>query len=350
MRVTIRDVANRAVVSQTTVSLVLNDAPGVSAATRERVKCVIRDLDYKPSALARSFSSSRTETLALVMPPWGEAFEDPYFMQILRGALEEIRDRGYKMLIEVADERFVEQELWRDLFERKSVDGLMIAMPLLDAEYLTKLDEFGQPVLLINGVRQDLPGLHSIGCDDARCGFDATYYLLGLGHRRIAHFGGPMNQSSTADRLCGYREALERAHVPFYEDDVFHGKYTTDAGAAMLECLRSRPTGELPTAIFCANDNIAVGALRAAQNAGLRVPQDLSIIGVDDTVCSRHTSPPLTTMRQDLHDLGCVASARFIDWLEDRDEVSTLRLSLPMELIERASCSRPGQAWRQKGA
>jgi DNA-binding LacI/PurR family transcriptional regulator len=347
MRVTIRDVANRAVVSQTTVSLVLNDAPGVSVATRDRVRRIIAELNYSPSALARSFSSSRAETIAFVMPPWSEALEDPYFVRILRGVLEGVRDRGYKMLVEVADERFIEQRLWRDLFDRKRVDGLMIAMPLLDADYLTELAAHGPPVLLINGVRHDLPSLHSVGSDDRRCGFDATYYLLGLGHRRIAHFGGPLNQSSSSDRLAGYREAFDRAHVSYRDDDVFHGAYDEESGAAMLGCLLQRPSTEMPTAVFCANDNIAVGVLRAAGSAGVSVPGQLSLIGVDDSAAGRRATPPLTTMRQDLQALGSVAADHFICMLDSRVETDRLRLSLPMELVERESCSRPSQGRRR---
>src|SRR5579883_2008819 len=215
MRVTIKDVAKQANVSQATVSLVLNDAPGVSSGTRENVLRVMREMNYKPDALARSFSSRRAEAIALVMPPALDSLVDPYFMHLLQGVLEAARDRDYKMLLEIADDRFNAQQIWLDLFDRKRVDGLIIATPYLDQGYLAELALGPFPALLVNGARPDIPALDFVGYDDLRCAFDATYYLIGLGHRRIAHLAGPENQASAITRVEGYQQALARARIPF---------------------------------------------------------------------------------------------------------------------------------------
>ncbi len=344
MRVTIKDVARHAKVSQTTVSLVLNDAPGVSTATRAHVLAVMKQLDYKPDSLARSFSSRRAAAVALVMPPWREAFDDPYFTRLLQGVLEAVRNNGYKLLLEVADARFVEQKLWHDLFAYKRVDGLIIATPQLDQDYLVDLAAHGHPALLLNGERPDLPNLDFVGYDDFRCGLDATYYLIGLGHRRIAHLAGQQDQASAVNRLLGYREALSRARIPFRAKDVLKCQYIGDGVPAAMRTLLARPEKERPTALYCANDSIALEAIKKAQAAGLRVPRDLSVIGVDDTGAAAKAEPPLTTMRQEIGSLACFAAERFIQKLEQRSAPPRLEEHLPMELVERATCAPPGQS------
>ena len=342
MRVTIKDVARRANVSQATVSLVLNDAPGVSVTTREHVRQVMQELNYTPDALARSFSSRRAKAVALVMPPWRESFDDPYFTQLLSGALEAVRDRGYQMLLEIADDRFTDQKLWQNLFACKRIDGLIVATAHLDQEYLTEIAAKNLPVVLINGARPDLPTLDYVGFDDFRGGVDATYYLIGLGHRRIAHFAGPQNHASAARRQEGYQEALSRARIPFCEEDVFPGDYRPGTAEAAMRQLLTRPAAERPTAIFCANDTVAVAAMRVAQDAGLSIPGDLSFIGMDDTGAAEAATPALTTMRQDIFALSRTAAEHFLTKLETRSPLpAPLTEHLPMELIERESCGPP---------
>ena len=339
MRVTIKDVARQANVSQATVSLVLNDAPGVSQATRLRVRGIMQELNYTPDALARSFSSRRAKAVALVMPPWREFFADPYFTQIINGSLEAIRDRGYQLLLEVADERFTEQKLWQNLFSCKRIDGLMIATPQLDQAYLQEIAAAHLPTLLINGARPDLPALDYVGFDDFRAGVDATYYLIGLGHRRVAHLAGPSSHASGVRRQEGYREALNRARIPIREEDIIEGDYRPDSALLAMREWLCRPAAERPTAIFCANDTMALAAMRAAQEAGLNIPRDLSLIGVDDTGPAAESSPPLTTMRQDIYALARSAADHFLTKLETRTAIPVpLTERLPMELIERGSC------------
>ncbi|MDX1931246.1 MAG: LacI family DNA-binding transcriptional regulator [Capsulimonadales bacterium] len=340
MRITIKDVAKQARVSPATVSLVLNNAPGVSAMTREKVLRVIAEIDYKPDALARRFSSGRTEAIALIMPPEIISLYDPYFMSLIRGAIEAARDRGFRMLLELADARFMEQRIWEDLFRKKYVDGLVIATPFLDQEYLSEIPRAGFQAILVNGDRSDIPELDYVGYDDVRCGFEATYYLIGLGHRRIAHFAGPTNQASALKRFEGFRQALERARIPFRPEDIYPGDYMSEMAAAAMRRMLSRPTEDRPTAIFAANDTTALGAMEVAKSAGLAVPEHISIIGVDDTGAAALAQPGLTTMRQDIHALTYRAVCRFLRKLEERAPERIHERS-PMTLIERGSCAPP---------
>lgn len=338
MRVTIKDVAKQANVSQATVSLVLNEAPGVSGATRAHVLRIMQEMNYKPDALARSFSSRRAEAVALVMPPLLESLDDPYYMRLLQGVLESVRDRGYKMLLEVSDDRFNAQRLWDDLFARKRVDGLIVATPYLDQDYIAELAACRYPTLLVNGARPDLPELDFVGYDDVRCGIDATYYLIGLGHRRIGHLAGPENQASALNRLQGYKEALSRARIPFRPEDVLPGDYKRESAVAAMQALLARPAQERPTALFCANDTVAITAMQVAQEAGLSIPGDFSLVGVDDTGAAEKTSPPLTTFRQDITELARTGTAHFIKKLDERG-VQPLHERMQMQFVERATCA-----------
>jgi len=339
VRVTIKDVAREARVSPATVSLVLNNAPGISTDTRERVRRVINEVNYKPDALARSFSSRRSEAVALVMPPDLDSLNDPYYMNLLRGVLEAVRDSCYRMSLEIADERFVEQRLWEDLFIRKSADGLIVATPRLNQEYLKEVAAMGHPALLINGARPDLPELDYTGYDDVRCGFDATYYLIGLGHRRIGFLSGPDTHASAQERRKGYDMALERARITLRSEDILPGDYEATITASAVKELLKRPATDRPTALFSANDTMAIAAMTTIQDAGLTVPGDFSLIGVDDTGLAERATPPLTTMRQDIYELAAQSTAQFLKKLSgrDRDSSDRERIStrLPMKLIER---------------
>ena len=344
MRVTIKDVAKHAGVSPASVSLVLNNAPGVSTVTRERVRRVIREINYRPDALARSFSSQRAQAIALVMPPDLLSLNDPFFMDLLRGVLEAVRDHGYKMLLEIADSRFMEQRLGEDLFLCKRIDGLIVATPHLNHQYLTELAANQHLTLLINGARRDLPGLDFAGYDDVRCGWDATYYLIGLGHRRIAFIGGPQTQASALGREKGYRQALERARIAVRSEDILSGDYQRETGEEAMRTLLQRPVADRPTAIFSANDTMAIAAMNAAQAAGLRVPGDFSIIGVDDSGAAALSAPPLTTLRQNMYALSHRATEQFLQKLEKRTKEQILEY-VPMTLIERTTCA----PWEGRG-
>ena len=343
MRVTMKDVARRAGVSVTTVSLVLNEAPGIAQSTRERVRSVIRELHYVPNDQARRLFSGRTGTLAFVMPPWQAAFADPYFLELMRGSLEALRDRGYEMLLEISDERFLKNTLWKRLFDSQRVDGLLVATPYLDQTYLNQVAEQGYPALLINGDRPDLPQLDFVGYDDERCGFEAAQYLAQLGHRRIGHLSGPENQESALRRKAGYRRALQALGLEVRDNWVQCGEYlpleARDALVRILELKRK----DWPTALFCANDTMALSVIHHLKEKGLMVPGDFSVVGVDDTGQAQLSNPPLTTFRQDVFEAARRAGNLFIDKLESKSTAAPRVYELlPMVLVERSSCAPLG--------
>jgi LacI family transcriptional regulator len=341
MRVTMKDVAEAANVSVSTVSLVLNGVPGITESTREHVKAVMRRLNYTPNAQARRLASGQTHAVALVLPPWQATFADPYFLELMRGTLEAVRDRGYQMLLEVADERFMENHLWSDLFTAKKVDGLIIATPYLDQGYLGKVAEQGHPAMLINGERSDLPELDYVGYHDVRCGIDATNYLLGLGHRRIGHIAGSANQASAVHRLTGYRHAIGQAGLAFRDDYVVNGDYMPLEARDALDRILALPRDQWPTAFFCANDTMAISVMTHLRELGHQVPRDFSVVGVDDTGAAAQAVPALTTFRQDIFELARQGAALFLEKLQKNAVKEPIRERIPMQLVERASCVPP---------
>jgi len=339
MRVTMKDVARKANVSTATVSLVLNNEPGISSATRDHVSRIIEELKYTPDVQARRLSSGRSGTVGLVMPPWSAAFFDPYFLNLMQGTLEAVRDRGYQLLLEVCDDRFLEHRLWHDLFAGKRVDGLLIATPYLDQSYLAELAVRGSPTLLINGERPDLPALDHVGYDDTQCGLDATRYLYSLGHRRIAHMAGDLNHASAVHRLAGYKSALAELELAYRPDYVVVGDFMPVEAREALQSLLALPVADRPTALFCANDTMAQSVITHLKERGYRVPEDFSVLGVDDNLRSATFDPPLTTYRQDLVALGQRAATLFLEKLEHKRPTQRLLEKVPMERIDRATCA-----------
>lgn len=339
MRVTMKDVAKAARVSVSTVSLVINDTGGISEATREHVRAVIRELKYTPDAQARRLSSGQAGVVALVMPPWREAFADPYFLDLMRGALEAVRDRGFQMLLEICDDRFREHRLWNDLFAAKKVDGLLIATPYLDQDYLAELEERNLPALLVNGERPDLPRLDYVGYDDVACGEDAVDYLLGLGHRRIAHIAGDLNHASARHRIEGYEKALARAGVACRPEDVVSGDYLPLQARDALDAILARPRELHPSAFFCADDTMALSVITHLRECGFSVPGDFSVIGVDDTGAAAKSIPPLTTFKQDIFRLARTAATAFLEKLGRKGNKEPIRQRHKMELVIRESCA-----------
>ncbi|OQA63150.1 MAG: HTH-type transcriptional regulator DegA [Spirochaetes bacterium ADurb.Bin269] len=340
MAVSIKDIARRADVSIATVSMVMNDTPGISEKTRERVRNIIKEMNYIPNARARSISIGRAGIIALITPPWKAAFSDPYYTEMIRGALEAARAKENQLMLEICDSHFLEQKLWKKLFDSKKIDGMLVATPYLDQDYIKELHDLGKPVLLINGERPDLPDMQSIGYDDFRCGLEATNYLLQLGHCRIAHISGPANQASAINRKEGYKKALTNAGLPVLDDYIVDGNYMPlEARDAIIKLL-SLDKDKIPTAIFCANDTMGASVITYLTEQGYSVPLDFSVIGVDDNSIASEIQPGLTTFKQDIFSLAYNVTTRFLDNFDNKSPADRISMRIPMEMVIRESCAR----------
>ena len=321
---TIRDVAARAGVSHQTVSRVMNDSPRVTAATRERVLASIEELGFVPSPLARGLLSNKTRSLGVV----AEDISDHFFARMAAGAEAEARRRGYYLMIGSVEPGDDEAGYLRLMLERR-VEGLIVARPSvpLSAEAVTA----GVPVVAVGvGAQTDVP---VVDVDNRRGGYDATRHLLERGHHRIATIVGPGSWPSAAARLDGYRRALHEAGA---EDLVEQAAdWGLEDGLAAASRLLERNAGF--TALFAHSDLIALGAIRRLREAGLRVPDDVSVVGYDDLPVADYVEPALTTVHQPMREVGEVAAGLLLDQLAGGAPPPAATHLLPARLVVRQS-------------
>jgi DNA-binding LacI/PurR family transcriptional regulator len=331
-RPTIKDVAARAGVSRQTVSRVINRKGEVSDATRDRVLATIEELGYRPNAAARSMVVGRTCTLGCISP----SLTDYTFAHIIDSAQAEARRLGYFVLTGSAPTVEDVEPLLEEML-RRQVDGLMVLNPRADERYryFLPLIEKDMAVLYLNSTPRGEP-VSSVHCDDRQGGYEATRYLVELGHRFIATILGPSNEEASADRLAGYRQALAEADLTCEPDCVVRGNWSATSGYEAMRHLLAVPREF--TAVFCQNDQMAIGAIRALREAGRRLPDDVSIIGFDDIPLASYFDPPLTTLRQPMRETGERAVQVLVETIQDPDRTPE-QIVIPARLLERASCA-----------
>jgi DNA-binding LacI/PurR family transcriptional regulator len=332
-RPTSADVAARAGVSRTTVSLVLNNrGASIPEATRQRVLEAARELDYHPDHAARGLARGRSHTLALVvLRSADQVATDAFLPEVLRGLTAASRPAGYRVLVEPIDPGTAP---YGELVRSGRAEGLIISGPMLHDGELARLVRDRYPVV-IQGELRDLR-IPSVDVDNRAGASEAVRHLIDLGHRRIACItNAPLEYAAAATRLGGYWDALADAGLPRDEALTAEGAFDAASGRrAMAEVLgRQRPD-----AVFAASDVVAVGALGALREAGLRVPDDISLVGFDDIPLAGHIDPPLTTVRVPALEIGRAAGAVMLDRLAGRTVPE--RTVLPTELVVRTSTAR----------
>lgn len=325
---TIREVAREAGVSVATVSRVVNEKGPVREETRRRIESVVEKLRYAPHGAARSLITRRTGTLGVLLPDlFGE-----FFSELIRGIDRAARERGYHLLVSGSHGEGIETRAMLRAI-RGRVDGLIALSPDLDARAFEENLPGGLPVVLLNCDigRTAFP---SVRVDNYGGAFAMVRHLMELGHRRIAFVTGPAGNHDAAERLRGYREALSRQAGACGWEVAGDFREEGGYGAALRVLRRKSP----PTAVFAANDAMAIGMLCACRERGVRVPEDIALAGFDDIPIARFVTPTLTTVRVPIADLGSLATMRLLRAVEGhvrsahRDEV------LPATLVVRSSC------------
>jgi LacI family transcriptional regulator len=331
--VTIRDVAARAGVSVATVSKVINQRYGVAADTFARVRTVIDELGYEASLVAQSLRNHKTNVIGILVSDL-----EPFSTELLKGAADAIRGTGFELVVYSAGGRVGDHVGWeRRYLSRLSgtlVDGAILVTPtVVDVRY-------GAPIVAVDPHMgpSDLPTIDS---DNLRGAQLATDHLLSLGHRRIGMLTGRADLQSARLREEGYRQALAVAGVPVDEDLVQAGDYDADVSSA--SALRLLKSDHRPTAIFAANDISAIATVSAAAWLGMRVPEDLSVVGFDNVPESVLNSPPLTTIHQPIREMGHSAIELLIRLIHGEPADPT-HLTLATSLIVRQSTSIPPAA------
>jgi len=340
-RVTIKELARVSGVSVGTVSRALNGYADVRPETRERIMRLARELDYTPAAAARSLVTQRSHIIGVFMET-GEGHPDlqhPFFHEVLGGLKTRVGSHGFDLLL-FASERPGNGYGPHSYLKRArhhSVDGCaLIGLEPDDAE-VRRLARADLPLVAID---MDLAGpkVEVVMSDNEGGAIAAVDHLHGLGHRRIATITGMLESRPGADRLRGYRAAIQGHGLAYRDDYVAYGNFYAESGRAATARLLALP--ERPTAIFAASDLMAIGAIRAAAEAGLRVPEDVSVVGFDDIQLAPHVNPPLTTMRQDKLGLGYAAGDALVARVAGADDRPSLR-TLAVELVVRGSTAPP---------
>ena len=329
---TLRDVARLAGVSHQTVSRVINGSEEVLPETRAIVEEAIKQLGYRPNAIARSMARGQTRTLACVSPN----LTDYTFASVIEGAEVEARQHEYFMLSSSATDPQAFQELVNELVGHRRVDGLIVINPYADDRFLHLPENF--PVVFV-GARSHEKEICSVSLDDEKVAYEATRHLISLGHTNIALVTGPMEEDCSQDRAEGYRCALQEAGIAYDESKVLEGDWSASSGQRAL--LTFVENGPVPSAVFAQNDRMAMGVLRAARDVNLKVPSQLAVIGVDDMPLSSYFDPPLTTMRQDMPLIGQEATRMLLDII-NKKEPAVRELKLPAQLVVRQSTSDKG--------
>lgn len=325
--VTIRDVAARAGVSHQTVSRVINGNERVSADTKTRVEAAITELGYQPSAIARSMAIGRTGLLACISPN----LTDYTFASIIHGAEMAARQQGYFLLSASAPDEETFADLVNQLVPSRQVEGLMVINPYADGRFHHLPPDF--PTVFA-GARPREVASNSVSLDDVAVGRIATEHLLQQGHRRIGLVTGIMSEDCAQDRMSGYEAAIRAAGLAVQPELIIEGNWQARSGYDAFMAFAQ--SGHLPDAIFAQNDQMAVGILRAANDKGVRVPIQLSVIGVDDIPMAAYFEPPLTTLHQDFSRIGQEASRLLMQTIE-QPTAPRQHVRLPAALIVRRS-------------
>jgi LacI family repressor for deo operon, udp, cdd, tsx, nupC, and nupG len=322
---TVKEIAAAAKVSVATVSRALQRPELVSEKTRERINEVVKRLGYTPNALARNLRTSRTRLIVALLPD----IANPFFSEVIRGIEQVAYEKGYSVLLGETQSNLVREQAYADMVAARQVDGMITMFHRVPA---IPMDGRLPLVNACEYVKDS--AISSVYVDNVAAAEAAIDYLVALGHRDIAFIAGPSSSPICVDREQGYHLALERAGIAVDPALTAVGDFSIEAGERAIEMFRTQ--GRTFSAVFCSNDEMAIGAMRALSSAGLRIPEDVSVIGFDDIRFSRYTTPPLTTLSQPKNALGREAMTMLIEILND-PAVPPRKRVLSAELVVRGS-------------
>lgn len=327
---TIYDVARRAGVSLATVSRVLRHRSNVRLETRERVLQAMTELAYQPNLLASALMTKQTNTIGLLVPD----ISNPFFAEICRGVEDACASAGFNLVICNTDEDGAKQRQQIALLRQKGVDGIILASVKIGDQDIVDLHRSKYPMVLLT---RSVAGLNLPGVcvDDFQGGYMATRYLLELGHQTIALLTGDLSTRPALFRKKGFEAAIEQAGLPADPGLVESGPFTIQGGTTMAERLLAHCPAH-PTAFVAGNDMIAIGAIRVLKQRGMRVPEDVSVVGFDRTVLAQIVDPPLTSVAQPTHELGANAVQLLLERLNN-PVVAPRQITLPPMLVPGAS-------------
>ncbi|GIP20303.1 MULTISPECIES: LacI family DNA-binding transcriptional regulator [Paenibacillus] len=331
MKVSIFDVAKKSGLSVVTVSRVLNNAPSVREKNRDKVLQAMKELNYQPNAAARSLARGRTGIIGLSL----STLHDSFFDAVVKEISDRLEEQGYFLALSIVTGR--EESMHRLMLQEDRVDGVIMLSPIKEDESMFELKKRNIPFVMLDN-QQPGTSAPSVIVDNFKGGYEATRHLIELGHKQIAHISGPQFFLSSRERERGFRQAMEEAGLtPFaVEQGMFQIKSGNQIASAWVE------SGNLPTAIFAADDYIALGVMDAFKNAGIRVPNDVSVVGFDDQIIASEFRPMLTTVRQPAEKIGRLGVELLLGMIRGSSKRNHT-VQLDPELIIRESTARPSR-------
>ncbi|PKH19154.1 DNA-binding transcriptional regulator CytR [Enterobacterales bacterium CwR94] len=337
---TMKDVAERAGVSTATVSRALTNPEKVSVTTRRKVEQAVIDVGYTAQGAARTARRYDSKTILVIVPD----ICDPFFSEMIRGVEVTAAQEGYLVLIGDCAHQNQQEKSFLNLMLTRQIDGMVLLGS--NVPFDTQHDDQRNlpPMVMANEFAPEL-GLPTVHIDNLTAAFEAVSHLQQKGHRRIACIAGPDHMPLCHYRLQGYIQALRRSGIPVDPTYIVRGDFTFEAGTQALAQLMTLE--EPPQAIFCHSDILALGAMKQAKELGLRIPEDLSLIGFDDIELSRYSDPPLTTIAQPRFEIGCEAMLLLLEQLQGKN-VSTGSRLLDFEIKRRGSTAPPPSNKRAK--
>lgn len=330
---TLSQVARASGVSTSTVSRYLRGQLAVSPSTRRSIDEAVRSLNYLPQERRRSASTAPNGVIGLVLPGLSNAF----FAALADSIADEVALLGCSLVLCTTRDVKRREEAYTELLEAQQVDGMLYLGAHASNRRLAAVIRRGLPVVVVDEPQVHLPPVATLTVDNFTGGYQGTAYLLGMGHTDIAYLGGPSGLETEKERRRGYTEALARNGVPLAPEHMFVGGYSQSFGVSALPHLLEMD--RIPTAAFCASDETALGLMAAARNFGLELPRDLSIVGFDDTIAARYTTPPLSSIHQPVSEIAKNAVEMLAARMDNGNLPPETR-TLPVELVVRESVAR----------
>lgn len=332
-RYTIKDIAQQLNLSKSTVSRALRDSYDVSAKTKQKVMKLVKKLDFEPNAVAMNLRQHKTLTIGVVIP----SFRIPFYSTAICGIHEAAANAGYNVMICQNEESYESEIINVNSLIKSRVDGLIISFSKKTSDYdhILKIQRKDFPVVLFNRISDEL-NLPSVSVDDYESAYDATNYLAKRGCKHIAHITGPDNLKLSQDRKSGFIQCLKDRSLRIRESWIVESDFSIESGKKATEYLLSLPVK--PDAIFCVCDAVAFGVMMVLKNKGIRIPQDISVMGYTDEPVAVLVDPPLTTVTQPIFEIGKRAGQLLIDVINrktDRSQRSNIQLRT--SIVERRS-------------
>lgn len=329
---TIKDIADLAGVSKTTVSKVINNKDdSISKQTKEKILRIIKEQNYIPNRLAQGLVTKKTNTIGLIIPD----IRNPFFTDISRGAEDYARYRGYNIIFSNTDDDSDREIDSISMLVEKMVDGIILAPSSNTTNISTDYSRLNLKIPIVS-VDKDvkIPTIKGVVKLDNKNGtYESTKYLINQGHKNILYLSGPLKNNISKERLDGFKRAYEEYEILFNENNVIEGKYTYEWGYDFIKSLENIEC----SAICCANDLMAIGVIHALKDKGINIPNDISVVGFDDIQTSRLIDPALTTIKQPAYDMGKKACEILINSLEDKTYKNSGVILFKPELIIRNS-------------